>query len=242
MIRVLWCPGMDVLRATLTSSVPSPSRFLSLILSLILLFNALSLETRFAVRLCRSPQFSSWRAPWEICDQCDDCHIRSKELDSRDPLLDFLILAWPPLYQHLGAALSDGSLYFFGDMGGSRCPHPGPIPQQPQGCLRRTGTGRLLADFAPCHIPGCEINSQSPGEMTWVCLFFSCLHFKGSTGKNNTLMNSSSSLLDPEQEIGPPLSEVSSEGRGVEGLSSSGWPLAPTDLLFCGVSYNVTCS
>ena len=47
--------------------------------------------------------------------------------------------------------------------------------------------------------------------------------------------------LYPEQEIDLPLSEVSAQGRGVEGLSSSGWLLARTDFLFCGVSYTVTC-
>ena len=93
--------------------------------------------------------------------------------------------------------------------------HPSPSLQQPQGCLRRMGTGRLLADFAPCHIPGCERNFfQGPGEMTRVCLFFSCLHFKGGTGKNNTLMTSSSSFLHPEHGKDL-LSEVSVEGGGV---------------------------
>ena len=51
---LLWCQGMDLLRATFTSPVPSPSRFLLLILSLILLFNTLSLPLRPAL-LCISP-------------------------------------------------------------------------------------------------------------------------------------------------------------------------------------------
>lgn len=65
-------------------------------------------------------------------------------------------------------------------------------------CLRAACTppsaGSLLADFTPCHIPGCERDLfHDSGEMTRVCLFSSCLHFKGSTGKNNALMTSSSS-------------------------------------------------
>lgn len=80
--------------------------------------------------------------------------------------------------------------------------------------------GSLLADFTPCHIPGCERDPfQGPGEMTWVCLFFSCLYFKGSTGKNSTLMTSSSSPPLPwTWERQPPLSDMSAERRGAKGV------------------------